>query len=246
MRLRGPCGACNGRAVVRPERPQAPFVGGRLPLGRRCSAPSALARRQRSLGRGRPPGNRRARASGVQRRSGVRRPDCYFPSGLTTERVVTEKEEKMPQATNLKPKSEKNIAAYGLETLSWDRALARMQEEWKQQAPPEMGGDAYPHTHWLVTTRPDGRPHVTGIGAVWDSGKFYFSSGAGTQKSRNLARNPNCSIALAAKGIDLVVEGTAEKITDNAKLQHVAKVFATGGGGAARGGGGLSPQCSAP
>jgi nitroimidazol reductase NimA-like FMN-containing flavoprotein (pyridoxamine 5'-phosphate oxidase superfamily) len=131
--------------------------------------------------------------------------------------------------TQLKPSSEKNLDIYGSPPLTWERALERLEQEWKVQAPPEMGGDAYPHTHWLVTTRPDGKPHVTGIGAVWDGGKFYFTSGAGTQKSRNLAKNPNCSIALAAKDIDLVVEGRAEMVTDNAKLQHVAEVFAVGG-----------------
>ena len=67
-------------------------------------------------------------------------------------------------ATEIKPASEKNIAGYGLPPLAWDRALERLQEEWKLQAPPEMGGDASPHTHWLATTRPDGRPHVVGIG----------------------------------------------------------------------------------
>ena len=131
--------------------------------------------------------------------------------------------------TKVKPVSEKNLDGYGSPPLAWDRALERLEEEWKLQAPPEMGGVPEPHTHWLATTRPDGRPHVTGIGAVWDRGNFYFSSGAATRKSRNLAENPNCSIILAANGLDLVLEGTATKVTDNEKLQHLAEVFASGG-----------------
>lgn len=49
-------------------------------------------------------------------------------------------------ATKLKPVSEKNLAGYGLPPLAWDRALERLEEEWKLQAPPEMGGVPEPHT----------------------------------------------------------------------------------------------------
>ena len=37
---------------------------------------------------------------------------------------------------------------------------------------------------FLATVRPDGRPHVAGIGAVWVDGKFYIVSGPGTRKSQ--------------------------------------------------------------
>ena len=132
-------------------------------------------------------------------------------------------------ATKIKPVAETNLDRYGSPPLAWDRALERLEEEWKQQAPPEMGGDAYPHTHWLATTRPDGRPHVVGIGAVWDAGHFYFSAGDGTRKAKDLAQNPHCVITLAAKGIDIVLEGEAKKVTDEEKLRRLAEVFATGG-----------------
>ncbi len=131
--------------------------------------------------------------------------------------------------TELKPVSEKNIAAYGLPPIAWERAVERLREEWRQQAPPEMDGVPEPHTHWLATTRPDGRPHVVPIGAVWHDNRFYFSSGDGTRKSRNLAQNPNCAITLAAKGLDLVLEGKATKVNDEAKLRRLAEVFASGG-----------------
>ena len=132
-------------------------------------------------------------------------------------------------ATEIKPLSEKNIAGYGLPLLAWDRALERLQEEWKLQAPPELGGVPEPHTHWLATTRPDGRPHVVGIGAAWHDGHFYFTSGDGTRKAKNLARDPNCVITLAAKGVDITLEGKATKVTDEAKLGRLAGVFASGG-----------------
>jgi Pyridoxamine 5'-phosphate oxidase len=136
----------------------------------------------------------------------------------------------MVENPEIKPVSEKNLAAdYGLPAIAWERAQERMEQEWKLQAPPEFGGVPEPHTHWLATVHPAGRPHVMPVGAVWSEGTFYFTSGAGTQKSKNLARNPKCSIMLAAAGLDIVLEGEAVKVSDEAKLHRLAEVFATGG-----------------
>ena len=33
------------------------------------------------------------------------------------------------------------------------------------------------HTCWLATINADGTPHVTGIGALWDDGAFWFETG---------------------------------------------------------------------
>jgi hypothetical protein len=135
----------------------------------------------------------------------------------------------MVQNAELRPVSEKNLDGYGSPPIAWERALDRLKEEWKHQAPPEMGGDAYPHTHWLSTTRADGRPHVVPIGAVWLDGAFYFSSGPGTQKTMDLARNPQCSMTLAAAGLDITLDGEAVRVTDETLLQRLAEVFASGG-----------------
>jgi Pyridoxamine 5'-phosphate oxidase len=137
------------------------------------------------------------------------------------------KEAKMAQNTELKPVSEKNLDdLYGSAPLAWDRARERLEEEWKDQGP---GGDGCPHTHWLATTNADGSPHVVAIGAAYFEGAFYFTSGAGTRKSKNLSRNPHTAIALAAKGLDLVLEGEAEKMTDDDKLHRLAEVFGANG-----------------
>jgi hypothetical protein len=50
-------------------------------------------------------------------------------------------------------------------------------------------------------------------------------SGPGTRKSRNLAENPSCVISLTLKDIDLVVDGTAVRVTDAATLQRLAKLY---------------------
>jgi hypothetical protein len=129
-------------------------------------------------------------------------------------------------AYELKPTSVKNLDIYGSPPLEWERARERLETEWRSQGPL---GDIGPHTHWLATVRPDGRPHVTAVGAAWSDGTFYFTSGDGTRKSKNLAANEHCVLTTAAQGIDLVLEGTAHKVTDVATLERLAEVFASGG-----------------
>jgi hypothetical protein len=109
---------------------------------------------------------------------------------------------------------EKNLAdLYGLPPIPWSRALEALEA-------------AEPQARcFLATARPDGRPHVAGVGALWDQGKVYFVSGAGTRKSRNVAENAHCTIAMALTGIDLVFDGVAERVTDDETLQRLAKRY---------------------
>jgi nitroimidazol reductase NimA-like FMN-containing flavoprotein (pyridoxamine 5'-phosphate oxidase superfamily) len=83
---------------------------------------------------------------------------------------------------------------------------------------------------WLSTVRPDGRPHVTPLIAIWLEGVLYFCTGASERKARNLASNTHCILTtgcngLNAQGLDLVVEGDAVQISDAARLQQVANVY---------------------
>jgi len=82
---------------------------------------------------------------------------------------------------------------------------------------------------WLSTVRPDGRPHVTPLLGVWLAGALYFCTGAHERKARNLAQNPQCVLTTGdntlADGIDLVVEGSATAVTDQAELRNVASAF---------------------
>jgi len=80
---------------------------------------------------------------------------------------------------------------------------------------------------WLSTVRPDGRPHVTPLIAVWLDGALYLCTGANERKARNLAHNPHCILTtgrntLNEDGLDLVVEGDAVRVTDDAKLRRIA------------------------
>jgi nitroimidazol reductase NimA-like FMN-containing flavoprotein (pyridoxamine 5'-phosphate oxidase superfamily) len=82
---------------------------------------------------------------------------------------------------------------------------------------------------WISTVRPDGRPHVTPLLAVWLEGALHFCTGAGEQKARNLARNPHCSLTTGcnslAEGLDLVVEGVVAQVADDAKLRRLAALY---------------------
>ena len=128
-----------------------------------------------------------------------------------------------------------NLDIYGHPPLPWSRA--------EEQLEAAVGKDM---THFLATVRPDGRPHVAGVGALWVDGKFYFTSGAGTRKSRNLAERSDCVLAVKLAGLDLVVEGTATKVTDEATLQRLAERFDDQGWPAKVDGTALTAPYSAP
>jgi hypothetical protein len=101
-------------------------------------------------------------------------------------------------------------------------------------------------TWFLGTVRPDGRPHAAGVGAIWFDGDVYFVSGPGTQKSKNLAANPACTLSVSLDGIDLVFEGEAKRITDPATLKSVVGRYNEGGWPAAVEGDAFSGPFSAP
>jgi hypothetical protein len=78
---------------------------------------------------------------------------------------------------------------------------------------------------FLCTVRPDGRPHAAGIGAVWHEGDLYFTSGPGTRKSRDLSKNPSCTIAVKLPGMDLTLDGTASRETDPTIMEAVVSIY---------------------
>lgn len=84
---------------------------------------------------------------------------------------------------------------------------------------------------WLSTVRPDGRPHVTPLIAVWLDDALYFSTGPGERKHRNLAANPWCALTTGCNdlldGVDLVVEGIATGVTGDPDLRMLANAFET-------------------
>ena len=86
-------------------------------------------------------------------------------------------------------------------------------------------------TSWVTTVRAEGRPHVTPLVAVWLDDALYFCTGPNEQKAVYLRGNQNVVLTTGCntwdKGLDVLVEGTAERITDEAKLDQLAEAWTT-------------------
>jgi nitroimidazol reductase NimA-like FMN-containing flavoprotein (pyridoxamine 5'-phosphate oxidase superfamily) len=82
---------------------------------------------------------------------------------------------------------------------------------------------------WISTVRADGRPHVTPLPAVWQDGALHFCTGAAEQKGVNLAGNRHCALTTGTnawtKGLDVIVEGDAARVTDAIRLQRLADAW---------------------
>ena len=82
---------------------------------------------------------------------------------------------------------------------------------------------------WISTVRSDGRPHVTPLPAIWDDGRLHFCTGPAEQKAVNLAKNPQVALTTGTnrwkEGLDLVVEGRAVRVTDDARLRTLADLW---------------------
>ena len=114
--------------------------------------------------------------------------------------------------------------ADGLPPVDWAAVLDKL-ESGSAPAPDAMNA----RTTWLCTVNEDASPHVTPVGAIWLDGAFWFQTGKGTRKGRNVARNRACSIALSVQGADVVVEGDAERVTEPSVLARAAQAWADQG-----------------
>ncbi len=102
----------------------------------------------------------------------------------------------------------------GAEATPWPAAEARL---------------AAAELYWLTTVRADGRPHVTPLIAVWTDGALHVCTGDTEQKARNIAANRSVAVTTGRNdltgGMDLVLEGRAEPVTDPARLQLLADAW---------------------
>jgi nitroimidazol reductase NimA-like FMN-containing flavoprotein (pyridoxamine 5'-phosphate oxidase superfamily) len=82
---------------------------------------------------------------------------------------------------------------------------------------------------WISTVRPDGRPHVTPLVAVWADGAIHFHTGAEEQKFANLQANPHVVLTTGCNqwnwGLDVVIEGEAVRVTDDDTLRELATAW---------------------
>ena len=80
----------------------------------------------------------------------------------------------------------------------------------------------------LCTVRPDGRPHVTPVLAIWAFDAMWFTTGKDEQKAKNLTTNHHCVLTTGTDtltGTDYAIEGTATLVTDQNTLDAAATAF---------------------
>jgi nitroimidazol reductase NimA-like FMN-containing flavoprotein (pyridoxamine 5'-phosphate oxidase superfamily) len=105
---------------------------------------------------------------------------------------------------------------------------------------PESPATPWPEVHrvletaelfWISTVRRDGRPHVTPLPAVWSDDRLHFCTGPAEQKAVNLAANPRVVLMTGCnqwkQGLDVVVEGHAVRVTEDARLWVLADLWRT-------------------
>jgi Pyridoxamine 5'-phosphate oxidase len=124
------------------------------------------------------------------------------------------------------PRSERpQIPDYGISKsksglLPWEWAVKNLSES---------------REYWIITVRPDGRPHAMIIWGLWFNGAFWFGTGGKTQKARNLAKNPNCIVGTQNAAEAVILEGVAEVVADVAtrkKLEPASlRKYGMSGGG---------------
>jgi general stress protein 26 len=86
--------------------------------------------------------------------------------------------------------------------------------------------------YWIVTVRRDGRPHAVPLVGVWQDGAFAFCTGPEEQKQRNLDGNQHVAVTTGSTGTqgwdvgkDVVLEGSASRVTDAATLESLAAAW---------------------
>ncbi|PRX95433.1 pyridoxamine 5'-phosphate oxidase family protein [Allonocardiopsis opalescens] len=119
-------------------------------------------------------------------------------------------------ATRSEPVAELDArySAEGAAATPWSAARARL---------------AAAEVFWISTVRPDGRPHVTPLLAVWLDGALFFCTGERERKALNLAANPHTVLTTGdsalREGLDVVVEGEAVRVSDEALLHRLADAY---------------------
>lgn len=85
------------------------------------------------------------------------------------------------------------------------------------------------HNYWITTitpttAKPDGSLHTMVVWGLWQDGRFLFSTGSESRKTRNLARNANCVVCTEDAHEAVIVEGIAE-IADVAARRKFLPVY---------------------
>jgi len=63
------------------------------------------------------------------------------------------------------------------------------------------------------------------VWAIWLDGGLWLSTSGESAKGRNLAHDPRCTVTLDDEGTQIVVDGTARRVTDEEELRHFAEAY---------------------
>lgn len=96
-------------------------------------------------------------------------------------------------------------ADQGTGLLPWSWAMERLRAS---------------HDYWVATVWPDARPHLMPVWAVWYSDELWFSAGLRSRKIRNIQAGSAVSVSTEDPRNPVVVDGTAEIVTETAALQR--------------------------
>jgi hypothetical protein len=61
--------------------------------------------------------------------------------------------------------------------------------------------------YWMVTVRPDGRPHAVPRWGVWLDARFWYDGSPQTRHALNIVNNPQCTLNLEDGSAATIVEG---------------------------------------
>ena len=124
----------------------------------------------------------------------------------------------MNPISDREPTQVTNLDRYGFPPLLWSRAHDALA----------AGSPSPAVTFFLGTVGPDGKPHAAGVGGLWQDGDLYFTSGLKMRKARDLAADPACTVSPRLEGNDLVLEGSAARVTEGPTLELIAGRFRDG------------------
>jgi PPOX class probable F420-dependent enzyme len=128
------------------------------------------------------------------------------------------KSSKATKRANTEPRASRPRApGYGIEASNKGNGL--LPWTWAQRELEKS------RNYWIATLHPAGRPHVMPVWGVWRDNAFYFSTGRNSRKFRNLARNPACAVCSDNSDEAVVVEGTAEVISEKSALKPVFAAY---------------------
>lgn len=101
-----------------------------------------------------------------------------------------------------------NLDAEGMLSLDWVREQL-----------------ATSRNYWIVSTRPDGRPHASPVWGIWLDDVLCFGTSRRSRKGRNISHSPHI-VAHVESGDDVVIlEGVLQELTDHTMRQRYVDAY---------------------